>query len=277
MSMIEDQHYTLIRDLVYQHSRINLGSDKKELVAARISKRLRKLNMASYAEYCDYLRSAEGVDELANLVNVISTNYTSFFREIKHFEFMTETLLPQWKSQSGKAQKKSFHVWSAACSSGEEPYSIAMALSDFFAASPTVSWRVEASDISTRILAKAERGVYENERVVLPQEQWLQRFFQRGTGTWDGYVRIRKELRSHVSFHHLNLLESAFPFSNDFDLIFCRNVMIYFDRPTQEQLIHRLTNQLLPGGYLFVGHSESLTGIKHPLRSVRPSIYIKPS
>jgi chemotaxis protein methyltransferase CheR len=277
MSAIGDQQYELIRELVYRHSRINLGPDKQELVAARIGKRLRQLRLDDYTQYCELLQSTEGENELANLVDAISTNFTSFFREMKHFEFMTEVILPQWGFQSPHQGPKAFHTWSAACSSGEEPYSIAILLADYFAANPAIDWQVEASDISTRILAKAKHGVYELDRVHLPRENWLRRFFQRGVGDWHGYARIRKDLRSPVRFHHLNLIESKYPFTNDFHLIFCRNVLIYFDRPTQEQLIHRLTDQLLPGGYLFVGHSESLTGIKHTLHSIRPSIYVKPS
>ncbi|MDD2706889.1 MAG: protein-glutamate O-methyltransferase CheR [Verrucomicrobiae bacterium] len=278
MSAIGEQQYRFICDLVYQHSRINLGPDKKELVAARVAKRLRQLHIDSYEQYCHYLKGPEGEEELINLVNVISTNFTNFFREIKHFEFLTETILPQMCSPNSQAREKAFRVWSAASSSGEEPYTISIVLHHFFLSRSNWRWQVDASDISTRMLDKARQGVYEAERInTVPNPEWVPRYFQRGTGNWTGYVRVKNELRNQVQFHHLNLLQPQYPFAYMFQVIFCRNVMIYFDRPTQEQLINKLTNQLVPGGYLLVGHSESLTGVKHHLHPVKPSIYIKPA
>lgn len=177
MSALEDTEYKFIRELVYQRSRISLGPDRKELVATRLDKRLRKLQLNSYADYCELLRTDAGVDEVTNLVDVISTNYTSFFREMQHFEFMTQVVLPEWRSRPAHPPAEPFRAWSAPCSSGEEPYSIAITLADFFADDPTVDWHIEASDISTRKLSDAEHGIYEMERVQLPQPAWLRVFF----------------------------------------------------------------------------------------------------
>jgi len=263
---------------VYENSRIHLGSDKKELVSARLGKRLRHLDLHTYSEYCRLLESPAGVEELAHLVDVISTNFTNFFRENGHFEFLEETILKEWLSRQ-KAKREGdgcLHVWSAAASSGEEPYSIGVMLAEHTAELQGLDWHVEATDISTRMIEKARSGIYEKERLSQVSQAWIQRYFQYGSGKWEGYYRVRPELRSKIAFQCLNLLQATYPFSRKFHVIFCRNVMIYFDRATQEQLVGNLCSQLLPGGYLIIGHSETLTSVSHPLKIVRPSIYYKP-
>ncbi len=273
MVAINETNYDFLRRLVYERSRINLGADKKELVARRVHKRLQALHLASYDDYCDLLRSPAGQDEVTDLLDVISTNVTDFFREPQHFQFLRERLLPGCVRPTAHA-RASFRVWSAACSSGEEPYTIAITLAEFARANPAFTqWQVDASDISTRMLEHGARGVYRAERVRLPSPEWLPRYFQRGVGEAEGYYRVKKELRDRVAFHHVNLFQNAYPVPHDLDAIFCRNVMIYFDRETQEALVHRLCRQLAPGGHLFVGHSESLIGIRHRLKCVQPSVY----
>ncbi len=274
MSNIADREYDFICKLVYEHSRINLGDGKKELVTARLGKRLRVLDIPTYKDYCDFLQTPKGEEELTHLIDSISTNHTFFFREFKHFEFLQQTVLPHFapKTQS----QGSFKVWSAASSSGEEPYSIAISLSDYFAAMSGWKWTLDATDISTKILAKAKEGIFAEDRVKEVPQETLRKYFQKGTGKWDGCFKVKEDLISRVKFTHLNLLGPAYPFTEKFQLIFCRNVMIYFDRPTQEQLVRRLSDCLVSGGYLFVGHSESLTGIKHPLKTIKPAIYQKP-
>ncbi len=266
---IGDREYEFIRRLVYEHSRINLGTDKKELVAARVNKRLRLLQLETYADYCNLLQSPQGEEELVDLLDVISTNFTNFFREEKHFEFLKGTALPELSKYSP------FCIWSAACSTGEEPYSIAILLAEYFKAIHPNKWVIEATDISTRVLNKAQQGVYEANHVKLPSQDLLRKYFQRGSNKWEGHFRVKDELRNQIRFHHFNLFNAGYPFTTEFQVIFCRNVMIYFDRPTQEQLIAKLADRLVPGGYLFVGHSESLTGVKHTLKSVQPSVYRK--
>lgn len=272
MSTISATDYEFIRRLVYDHSRINLGHDKVELVCSRLRKRLRTLNMAGFGQYFDFLRSPAGEEEVTDLLDVISTNVTDFFREPVHFQFMRETALPEWGQARHRKKGDVFQVWSAACSSGEEPYTLAMTLAEYAREHPGFNWRVTASDLSTRMLDRAREGVYRLERIKLPSPEMLRRYFQRGTGQYEGHARVKPELRHHLEFRHQNLME-PYPFDFKFDLIFCRNVMIYFDRKTQEALVPRLRNQLDPNGYLFVGHSESLIGIDKALKLIRPSVY----
>jgi chemotaxis protein methyltransferase CheR len=273
MATIDTDEYEFIRQLVYERSRINLGPDKTELVSSRVAKRLRVLRLSSFGEYCDLLRSPVGEEEMTDLLDVISTNVTDFFREAEHLRYLAEKVLPEWQNTMSRRAESVFRVWSAACSSGEEPYTLAIVLAEFFRENTPRDWQVAASDISTRMLEKGRQGIYQLERVKLPQPEWLSRYFQRGTGDYEGCCRVKPLLRERVQFRHQNLVQWPYPFTDRFQVIFCRNVMIYFDRPTQEQLIARLRDQLTPGGHLFVGHSESLVGLEHGLKCVRPSIY----
>jgi chemotaxis protein methyltransferase CheR len=273
---MRDSDYQFIRQLVYSHSRINLGPDKKELVSARLGKRLRETKITSISDYCRYLQGQEDAEELSHLIDAISTNYTFFFREIEHFDFLTKTIIPEMSHRRSAEKWKSFNVWSAACASGEEPYSIAINLAENFGAKPRWPWRIEATDISHKILQRARVGVYREESVSKVPKPALRAHFQKGFGPQDGNYRVKQHIQDGVTFRQLNLLEGAPPFTEPFHLIFCRNVMIYFDRKTQEELIARLTQRLVPGGYLFVGHSESLSGLKQNLETVKPAIYRRP-
>ena len=272
---IEDDDYKYICDLVYEQSRIHLGSDKKALVTSRLGKRLRLLKLADYGEYCQLLRSPAGAEELRYLIDRISTNHTHFFREMAHFNFLRDVVIPEVRAHPSR-RSEALRIWSAACSSGEEPYSLAIWLSEHLAPASSGAWEIEASDISTRVLDLAQRGVYDQSRLTSVGADATRRYFQKGMRDWAGHFRIKGELRRQIHFHHLNLLESDYPFTKPLHVIFCRNVMIYFDRATQEALVRRLTERLVPGGYLMVGHSESLNGIKHTLRLVQPAIYWKP-
>lgn len=270
---MRDSEYEFIRTLVYENSRISLGPDKRELVSARLGKRLRATNAGSIAEYCELLQSADADSELGHLIDAISTNHTFFFRENAHFEFLRKVIIPEMSARARSEHWSRFYVWSAASSSGEEAYSIAMTLAD---ALPQWPWHIEATDISRRILARAEAAIYSAEAVERLPADVIRASFQKGFGPQEGLYRIRSTLRDRVSFHHLNLLEGEPPFHDLFQVIFCRNVMIYFDRPTQEELVRRLTSRLVPGGFLLVGHSESLSHIRHGLRLLRPATYQKP-
>jgi chemotaxis protein methyltransferase CheR len=268
---IGDADYDFLCRLVYERSRINLGSDKKALVSARVAKRLRALKIAGYQEYCRWLREAADEEELTLLVDVISTNHTHFFREQEHFNWMRSSALPEWRDSA--PADETFRLWSSACSSGEEPYTLAIVLAEFFAGSR--GWSIDATDISTRVLGTAERAIYDSGKLSSISPELQRKYFQRGSGKWEGCYRVKDSLRSLVRFQHLNLFQPAYPFSRRFHMIFCRNVMIYFDRPTQETLVNRLAGQLEDGGYLLVGHSESLSGIRHSLRQLQPAIYRK--
>ena len=270
---MKDREFEFIRSVVYERSRINLGPDKRELVSARLGKRLRATNAPSLDAYCQLLQAPDAEEELGNLIDAISTNHTFFFRENAHFDFLREQAVPEMAARARAEHWPKLNIWSAACSSGEEPYSIAMTLAGCAGPWP---WQIEATDISHRILAKAKLGVYKEEAVSRLPADLLRAHFQEGFGPQAGNHRVKTALRDRVGFHHFNLLEGDPPFREPFQVIFCRNVMIYFDRPTQEQLVARLARRLVPGGYLFVGHSESLTHINHPLRLIRPAIYQQP-
>jgi len=270
---MRDSEYEFIRTLVYEHSRISLGPDKRELVTARLGKRLRATQLTSIGEYCDLLQGPTREDELSHLIDAISTNHTFFFRETPHFDFLRNTAIPEMAQRNLTERWPHFNVWSAACSSGEEPYSIAITLAENLV---NWGWRIEATDISHKILAKASAAIYREEVVSKMPAATVKAHFQRGVGPQEGNYRVKASLRDNVTYRQLNLLEGEAPFQHPFNVIFCRNVMIYFDRPTQEELVNKLTRRLVPGGYLFVGHSESLTGIKHSLQLVRPAIYRRP-
>lgn len=273
---MRDSDYDFIRSLVYSHSRINLGPDKKELVSARLGKRLRATNITSISDYCRFLQEKESGDELAHLIDAISTNHTYFFRENEHFDFLTSTGIPDLLKRRLAERWPRCNVWSAACSSGEEPYSIAITMHQLLGAAGPWPWRIEATDISHRILQRARIGIYREDSIKKVAPGVLRTHFQKGFGPQDGNYRVKPHLLENVTFRQLNLLDNGLPFTEPFHIIFCRNVMIYFDRATQTELVNKLSRSLVPGGYLFVGHSESLSGIKHPLAMLKPAIYQKP-
>ncbi len=252
--------------LAEQRFGLHLRMGKEELVAARLGKKLRELQMGSYHEYLRHVEQDSTGEALIGLIDALATNHTSFLRETAHFDFLRRSVLPELRERS------SLEIWSAACSTGEEPYTLAMALAEEWGARAGYKVRILATDISTRVLGTANRGVYTDERLESLPAEWRQRYFVKGAGQAQGQFQIRPELKRMVEFRRLNLIEPLPPLG-PFAVIFCRNVMIYFDRPTQEQVVCRLAERLEPGGYLFVGHSESLTGIHHPLAYVQPAVY----
>jgi len=267
------REYEHIRKLVYDLSRINLGANKKELVTARLGKRIRALKLDSYRSYLAFLDSPKGQAELFHLIDAISTNHTYFFREEGHFEFLSKVALPTLCQDK---RPRALRLWSAACSSGEEAYSLGIHLTQELERYGW-DWKIACSDISTRILEKAQLGVFAADRLrgVTPSMQ--KRFFQKGYGQWEGFFRAAEDLRKRLSFARVNLVDASYPWSDQFDIVFLRNVMIYFDRETQEEVVNKIAQQLVPGGYLIIGQSESLTGVKHPYVTCRPSVYQKPS
>lgn len=269
--------YQFICETVYRHSRINLGSDKVELVSARLAKRLRAIGLPSITDYCRYLQGPQGADEIGQLIDVISTNHTFFFREQGHFDALRDIILPDLVRRRERERWSHLRLWSAASSSGEEPYSLAIAFEEFLASQRVAwPWKIEGTDISSRILVKARQAIYPKATIDRLPAGFAKKYFQVGFGDQEGFYRVKAELRDRVNFSRMNLLEGAIPFREPFQIIFCRNVMIYFDRDTQAELVKRLKSCLVPGGYLLVGHSESLSGIDHGLKLIRPATYQLP-
>lgn len=260
--------------LIYEQSGITLGAEKQIMLEGRLKRRLTSLHLPSYRDYCDYLFDGSGHDaeEMVHLIDAVSTNKTDFFREKTHFEFLAATLLPEFTIQHGSARE--LLIWSAGCSTGEEPYTLAMVLSEYQQSHPGFRFRLLATDISTAVLAKAELGIFHSD-VVRPVPSELRRkYFMRSRDRESSLLRVIPELRQAIEFRYLNLMEE-FGISELADAIFCRNVIIYFDRPTQERLFHKFTRQLVDGGYMFVGHSESLHHMNIPLAPVAPALYRK--
>jgi chemotaxis protein methyltransferase CheR len=266
--------YRTIVEIVYEHSRIKLGNDKQTLLSNRLGKRLRELGIATYDDYCARLKSLGAQEEIEHLVDLISTNHTRFYREPDHFTYLTEKILPGLIPRL-HSERAPLRIWSAASSSGEEPYTLAIVLSEYLRAHPSLTWKIEASDISRSILAKAEKAIYRMDAVEPVPMELLKRYFQKGVGEHDGYCRVRKELREKVRYARVNLFQPEYPITPKQHVIFCRNVMIYFDIPSREAAVKRLTQQLAPGGFLIVGHSESLMGVRHNLVPIKQGIYQK--
>jgi len=241
------EQFRMISDRIYRFSGIKLPDGKREMVYARLARRLRSLGLASFDEYVRYLEAEPA--EWEHCTNALTTNVTSFFREEHHFRVLAEHA--QGHADAGAP----YRVWSAGCSSGEEPYSIAMTLAD---ALPGGNYRIVATDLDTQVLAAAREAVYSMASVEKLPESKQKRFFLRGTGRNDGRARVRPEIASHVEFARVNLMDSEWNVKPPFDAIFCRNVMIYFDKPTQRTLIERYARYLSPGGLFFAGHAESL-------------------
>jgi len=263
-----------LRALIYEQSGISLNADKKTMLELRIRRRLHSLNLNSYAQYCEYLFDGQQhAEEVVHLLDVVSTNKTDFFREPDHFDFLMQKAVPHLMSSNQDGRP--LLIWSAGCSSGEEPYTLAMVLSEYGKANPGFRFRVLATDISTTVLEKASRGVFKTEVVQPVAAELRQKYFMRSRDPKSDLLRIVPELRQLVEFRRLNFMDADFGLAQKADVIFCRNVIIYFDRPTQEGILQKLTAQLVPGGYLFVGHSESLHGMDVRLSPVAPALYRK--
>jgi chemotaxis protein methyltransferase CheR len=266
---ITKQAYDRIRTLLYEESGISLGENKQSLVVSRLSTRLRELRLNSFDDYYERLATGDSAAECTRMLDLLSTNKTDFLREPKHFEFLREHILP------GREREKQIRVWSSACSTGEEPYTIAMTLHESVTSLAQWDFGILATDISTRALAHAAAGLYAEDRISTVPRHIARRHFLRGTGHNAGLVKVKPHLSEIIRFRRLNLMDDTFPIKSPLDLIFCRNVMIYFDRPTQERLIGKFSRYLKPGGYLFIGHSESLHWLSHNFRTVAPTIYQK--
>ncbi len=274
--ILSNEEFELFRRLIYDSSGINLTSSKKELVKARLSKRLTKVGIDSFKDYYKYVTKTEKTgEELIHLIDSISTNKTDFFREKKHFDFLNTSLLPSLISSKAKARIKKLRIWCAAASSGEEPYTLAMTV--FNHLKPNTGWDVKilATDISTRILQKAINGIYRKELLNDIPPGTISAHFSSVLYENTNCYKVKNHLRDIITFRRFNLMTHEFPFKNPFDFIFCRNVMIYFDPETQKKLVSKFYDCLTKNGYLFIGHSETLSKNNNGFKYIQPAVYQK--
>jgi chemotaxis protein methyltransferase CheR len=270
--LFTNRDFEWLRRVASEHSGIVLAETKRNMIYSRLSKRLRRLGLKKFSQYRALLQNGDS-QEFKEFINALTTNLTSFFRERHHFEHLRHVALPELV-KSGRTDRV-VRIWSAGCSTGEEPYTISMTMRDSLE-ELGCGWdyRVLATDLDTKVLATAAAGVYSAERVATLEKSVLRRCFLRGTGSFEGMFRIRPELRAPISFKQLNLTKD-WSIDEQFDLIFCRNVIIYFDRPTQKELFDKFTDLLAPGGYIYIGHSESLFQTQSRLTLVGKTTYQK--
>lgn len=264
-----DQDFKRVQKIVYDFAGIDLNDSKKNLVYNRLSKRIRFLSMQSFSEYLDYVE-AKGEEEFVHLINAITTNLTFFFRENHHFEHLANTVIPDLIQKN--AASKKIRIWSAGCSTGEEPYSIAIVLKE--KVPPGWDAKVVATDLDTNVVNTGKAGVYQIDRLKGVSEERKKRWFLKGTGKQDGFAKVKNELQEIIEFGQLNLMDS-WPMQNGIDVIFCRNVVIYFDKPTQTKLFNRYADLLPEEGHLFIGHSESLYKVCNRFELLGQTIYKK--
>ncbi len=270
---LTEKQFCEISDMVRGICGINLHDGKKELIKARLTKRLRALNMNCFGEYIEYVKNETDGIELTQMLDALSTNLTSFFREPDHFDHLAGKVIADIAAASERNGRR-LRIWSAGCSSGEEPYSLAITVRE--AISNINDWdaKILATDISTRMLQRAKAGLYGDNRIRTVSPQLRQKYFDCVETRPQRVYKVRQDLQNMIHFARLNLMD-PWPMRGSFDAIFCRNVMIYFDKPTQDRLVNRFWDLLRPGGTLFIGHSESLTGTTHKFRYVKPTVYQK--
>ena len=258
-----------LRALVYENSGISLKETKEAMVSARLAKRMRVLGINTHKQYLRYIEQDVSGNEITRFLDVIATNVTSFFREIQHFDFF-KTILSNWIANG----KTKIRVWSAAASTGEEALSIAMTILDTIG-ERQCDFKILATDISTSVLASAQKGLYETTQMHNVPEAFRRRFFVPVKTPSGAGFQAREELMQHIVYRRLNLSRTPFPMRGQLDIVFCRNVMIYFDEATRKSLVEEIYRQLLPGGYLLTGHAESLSSLKTDFTYIRPTIYQK--
>jgi chemotaxis protein methyltransferase CheR len=270
---LEHAEYLRLSSFIMSQFGIKLPLYKKTLLQSRLQKRLKVLNHDSFKEYVDYVFSAKGQqEEVWNMIDAVSTNKTDFFREPLHFEFLLENGIREYVEQTGK---NNLTIWSAGCSSGEEPYTIAMIMKEFAIDHPSFDFKIMATDISSSVLEHAVVGIYNSEKTDVIPLDYKKKYLLKGKNDYINKVRVGTELRKKIEFRKYNLLTTDYSDLGRFDIIFCRNVMIYFEREVQQRLLKQFCKSLNTGGYFFLGHSESITGYKVPLKHLRPTIFQK--
>ncbi|MFA5183272.1 MAG: protein-glutamate O-methyltransferase [Syntrophales bacterium] len=273
---LSDKDFRRLSEWIHANIGVCMGPEKKTLMEGRVKKRMRHLKIPTFQKYCEFVFSLRGNGEEAPfLIDVVTTNKTDFFREPAHFEYLNRTALPSLAGRNLSGSRSTFHVWSAACSSGEEPYTLAMVLQEYIEANAGWDYTILATDISGTVLEKAGQAVYQDETIQAIPFHLRKKYLLKSRDPRNPVVRIVPELREKVQLRRLNLIADAFDITGELDVIFCRNVMIYFDRPTQEKLIKKFYDHLSPGGYLFIGHAESLSNLKTPFIYMAPTIYMK--
>ncbi len=271
---MSDEIFDKLSQFIYSEYGIKMPKAKKVMLQSRLQRRLRDMKMNSYEQYCDFVFSKEGeAMELVHMIDVVTTNKTDFFREPTHFDFIRHTVLPEFIARN--RQKTTMKFWSAGCSSGEEVYTLAMVVSEFMDNNRNMDYSILGTDISSRILQKAYDAVYTEERVINIPLELKRKYFLRSKDRVKPTVRLIPEIRKKAIYQRLNFMDDSYPVQEKFDVIFCRNVLIYFDRETQQKVINRLCNHLKTGGYFFLGHSESITGMNVPLVQLKPTVFMK--
>ncbi len=273
---MSDAEFRRFSELIRDRFGINLTPAKKTMLVARLLKRLRSLKMQSFSGYYNYLMSPEGQkNEVTHMIDVVSTNKTEFFREPVHFDFLKNVGLPELMSREKRWSPGRINVWSAGCSSGEEPYTLSIVLAEYLESYPGAIFSILATDVSRQMLMVAEKAIYGHEAVKNIPLHYMHKYFMRGVQSQSGYYRVVPKLRRHVTTMYFNLMESFSLIQAKMDFIFCRNVMIYFDRDTREALVNNFYHQLNDGGYLFIGSSETLNALETEFGQARPTIYQK--
>lgn len=271
---ITDEEFKQLRDLVYKNIGINLTEEKRNLLMGRLQKILRKLGYTNFNSYYNYVISDKTGDALSELANSISTNHTFFYREKDHFEYFLNHVLPEFSRKINLEGSHDFRIWSAGCSSGEEPYNLVMLMKEFFG-NDYKKWDagILATDISEKALSTARQGIYSDDRIRYLPDSYKKKYLKKiDANNW----LVNDDVRNEVTFRRFNLMNEVFPFKKKFHVIFCRNVMIYFDEPTRITLVNKFYDLLVPGGYLFIGHSETLKREVHEFQFVMPALYRKP-
>lgn len=259
---------------IHEYSGIKMPPAKKSMVEGRLRRRVRALGVGSLTDYCRYLFEQDGLGgEAVSLIDAVSTNKTDFFREPDHFRFLTEQAVPQLLEQREISSKVPLKIWSAACSIGAEPYTLAMVVSELARAAPALRSSILATDISTEVIETARLGIYPEAMITPVPVELRRRYVMRAKSGARDRVRMVPELRGMVAFGRLNLMETSYPLDADMHAIFCRNILIYFDKDTQKKVLSRLCQHLRPGGFLFMGHSETLNGFGLPLRPVSTTVF----
>lgn len=273
---LQEREFQLFSGLIYESVGIKMPPAKKTMLEARLQKRLKALSITTFEKYGDFVFSPEGrACELVHLIDVVTTNKTDFFREPGHFDYMVKTALPNILQSRGNDFREPLRIWSAGCSTGEEPYTLAMVLAEFADNHPEFRVAITASDICTQVLQTAKTAIYPEERTDPIPLNLKKKYLLRSREKTKALVRISPRLRSLVSFRRINFMDDDFGISEKMDIIFCRNVVIYFDKPTQQTLMKKFHRQLRPGGYLFIGHSETLTGLDVDFKAVASTVYRK--
>jgi len=267
-AQLSDTEFAKLSKFIYGEYGIKMPPEKRIMLQSRLQKRLRALKIYSFKDYIEYVFSKDGTNEIVHMMDVVSTNKTDFYREPAHFEYLRTTILPQLYEE-----KKSIKLWSAGCSSGPEVYTLAIELSEFSINNAGFDYSILGTDISTLMLKKAYSAIYAEDMVQMIPVELKRKYLLKSKDKTKKLIRVNQNLRKKAKFQRVNFMDDSYPVNEQFDIIFCRNVLIYFDRETQEKVINKLCRHLRQGGYFFLGHSESITNINVPLKQLKPTVY----